>query len=75
MISKLVEYLKNLKARKTLKALNNLNTFNNFQPLFKMVKEGKMDNKSMTAIGVIGYKKKETADLCNFKSAVIKRNK
>ena len=64
IISKLFEYLKNLKARKTFKVRNNLNSFNNLNPLFKTVIEGKIETKSMTARGVIGYIKKDRTEKC-----------
>jgi len=63
IISKLFEYLKNLNARKTFKVLNNLNNFSNLRLLFNNVIEGKIEIKSIIAIGVIGYTKKETVDL------------
>ena len=62
MISKLFEYLKNLKARNTFNVRNNLNSFNNLKLLFKMVIDGNIEIKSITAIGVIGYTKKEITD-------------
>ncbi len=62
MISKLFEYLKNLKARNTFNVRNNLNSFNNLKLLFKMVIDGNIEIKSITAIGVIGYTKKESTD-------------
>mgnify|MGYP005613100451 CR=1 FL=1 len=62
MISKLFEYLKNLKARNTFNVRTNLNSFNNLKLLFKMVIDGNIEIKSITAIGVIGYTKKEITD-------------
>ena len=54
IIAKLFEYRKNFKALKTLNARKSLNNFNSLNPLFKIVKEGKIETRSIIAIGVIG---------------------
>ena len=62
-MSKLFEYLRNLKARNTFKVLNNLNSLRSLNPLFKTVIDGNIESKSIMAMGVMGYTKKDAADL------------
>ena len=57
-----LEYLKNLKALKTFNVLNNLKSFNNLKLLFNTVNDGKIEIKSIIAIGVSGYIKNEATD-------------
>ena len=47
IISKLLEYLKNLNARNTFNVLSNLKSFSNLNPLFNTVIEGRIESKSI----------------------------
>ena len=61
----------NLNARKTFNVRNNLNNLKSLKLLFNMVIDGKMESRSITAIGVNGYIKKDNIDFLSFKSAVM----
>ena len=74
MTLKLLEYLKNLKARKTFKVLNSRKILSKRKPLFRGVNDGKMDSRSMIAIGVIGYTRNDLTDFFSLRSAVINRS-
>ena len=51
----LLEYLTNFKILSNRRDLNNLKIFSNLKLLFNNVIDGRMDNKSIIAIGVSGY--------------------
>ena len=70
-----LEYLKNLNARSAFNVLNKRNSLRSLKLLFKTDTDGSIESKSIIAIGVIGYKKKEATDFLSFISAVISRNK
>ncbi len=57
----LLEYLTALNTRNTLNVLNNRNILSSLRLLFKIVTEGRMDNRSRIAIPENGYRKKESA--------------
>ena len=62
IISKLLEYLKNLNVLKTLSVLNSLSSLSNLNPLPNTVSEGKIAIRSTIAIGVNGYIKNDNTD-------------
>lgn len=54
MMSKLLEYRRNLKARNTLRVLNRRTNFSSLSPPLRTVMDGKMEIRSIIASGVMG---------------------